>query len=338
MFNSVIGHEVMILGDLHFSDVFTGKHINYLDDCFWCLRQISDKIEAERPSAVVLGGDIVGWVETNVKDRQVFSMLCKVLRSWNEICPVYAVRGNHDLKGYPDFQFLAEFNLIITSSMCDGYFDYFAYEGQEKPEVRFHIVDYNSEDRALNVLEGTSNIVLGHNNFTINGLTTWYNEHDGIELGMLQNFADVDMVISGHIHNPSPEIIATRMVNGKSCMLFYPGCPTRPVRDSNMYESCWYLFVRYNETTGESDVAPEEFQLKPSSEVFYAEETFVDEKTEDEVQEELRKGALKDVLSDLLVYRMNTGNPIDQVDRIPNASPEAKEVAKSYLQLAFNNN
>lgn len=335
MYNKIVGNSVMIIGDLHFSDVFTGKHKAYLENCFWCLSKITKKLEEKKPSALVLGGDIIGWTETNIRDRQVFAMFCKVLRDWNRICPVYSVRGNHDMKGYPDFQFLAEFGLIITSSICDGYFDYYANEEQEVPEVRFHLVDYKDEDKALNLrTDGCSNIVLGHNNFTINGITTWYNDHDGIELGMMQNFNGVDMVISGHIHNPSPEIYAAQMSNGESCMLFYTGCPTRPIRDNNMYESCWYVFIEYN---GEStDINTEEFKLKPSSEIFYDKETFVDEKTEEEINEELRQEALKDVLGDLLKYRMNCTDPISQVQRIPNATEEAKKIAVDYLQLAFN--
>ena len=335
MHNKVVGNSVMVVGDLHFSDVFTGKHIAYLENCFWVLGKITKKLEEKKPSALVLAGDIIGWTETNIRDRQVFAMFCKILRDWNRICPVYAVRGNHDMKGYPDFQFLAEFGLIITSAACDGYFDYFATEDSEIPEVRFHLVDYKDEGKILNLrTDGCSNIVLGHNNFTINGITTWYNDHDGIELGMMQNFSGVDMVISGHIHNPSPEIYAAQMPNGDSCMLFYVGCPTRPIREQNMYESCWYVFIEYN---GEdTDINTEEFKLKPADEIFYKMEDFIDEKTEDEIAEELRQEALKDVLGDLLKYRMNTGSPIEQVERIPNATAEAKAIAIDYLQLAFN--
>ena len=72
------------------------------------------------------------------------------------------------------------------------------------------------------------------------------------------------------------------------------------------------------------------------SETFHDDKVFVDEKTEEEINEELRREALKDVLGDLLKYRMNTGDPIEQVKRIPNASEEAKALAANYLQLAFN--
>ena len=335
--NVVIGNSVMVIGDLHFSDVFTGKHKAYLENCFWVLGKITKKLEEKKPSALVLGGDIIGWTETNIRDRQVFAMFCKVLRDWNKICPVYAVRGNHDMKGYPDFQFLADFGLIITSAECGGYFDYYGYEGQEHPEVRFHLVDYKEEGRSLDLAEGeSSNIVLAHNNFTINGVTTWYNNHDGIELGMMQNFCGVDMVIAGHIHNPSPEIYAVQMPDGESCMLFYTGCPTRPIKDNNMYDSCWYVFIEYDKESASTDINTEEFKLKPASEIFYATEDFVDEKSEDDIAEELRQEALKDVLGDLLKYRMNQTDPISQIDNIPNATPEAKGIAKDYLQMAFN--
>ena len=119
---------VMILGDLHISDVFKGKHKDYLQNCMWVLKEITKKIEETKPSAVVLGGDLIGWTETNIRDRQILSTFCKYLREWNDICPVYSVRGNHDIKGYPDFMFLSELGLIITSTKCGGYFDYYGEE------------------------------------------------------------------------------------------------------------------------------------------------------------------------------------------------------------------
>lgn len=336
MYDRIVGGEVMIVGDLHFSDVFTGKHKDYLQECMWVLRQISDKIEERKPSALVLLGDIVGWSETNIRNRQIFSMFCKTLKSWNAICPVYAVKGNHDIKGYPDFQFLSDLGLIITSAACGGHFDYYGFEGQEIPEVRFHLVDYMDESRHLEIYDGTSNIVLGHNNFTIEGYTTWYQQHDGIELGLLQNFSDIEMVISGHIHNPSPEFYATEMVSGNSCLLFYVGCPTRPIKDQYIYDSCWYVFAKYNKDTKTTDINPEPFPLLSIDEVFYKDEEFVTDKTAEEIEDETRRAALKDVLDDLLKYRMQTGSPIDQVMLIPNASQEAKEMAVRYLQTAFN--
>lgn len=336
MYNKVVGNMVMILGDLHISDVFKGKHKDYLQNCMWVLKEITKKIEETKPSAVVLGGDLIGWTETNIRDRQILSTFCKYLREWNDICPVYSVRGNHDIKGYPDFMFLSELGLIITSTKCGGYFDYYGEENAEKPEVRFHLVDYNDEHKSLDILDGTSNIVLGHNNYTIQGVTNWYAEHDGIELGMLQNFGDVDMVISGHIHNPSPDFVSTQMPSGKDCMLFYTGCPTRPIKEKNMYDYCWYVFVRYDKDLKDTNIDTEMFKLLPASEIFYDDAEFVEEKDKDELEETMRVEALQNVLGELMTFRITTGDPMEQIDNIPNASEEAKKLAKNYLQIAYN--
>lgn len=325
--------EVLIIGDLHFSDVFTGKHKDYLTECCGVLRRLTDEIQSRQPGAVVLLGDLVGWNETNIRHREVLSVVMKALRDWNRVCPVYAVQGNHDMKGYPDFLLFADMGLIRTSSACMGHFDFYGSESQELPEVRFHLVDYKAEDKALDLLGGTSNIVLGHNNYTINGVTTWYSARDGLELGMMRNFVGVDMVVSGHIHVPSPEVYATQMPDGGQCMLFYPGCPTRPIKDRYKYDTCWLLSVKYN--GHDTDINPVEFELEPWDTVFYPEDEFVEEAGVSS-EETLRREKLQDILQDLLKYRMGQGDPFEQIDRIPNASDAAKEVAKKYLQAAFN--
>lgn len=335
--HNVIGGSILIFGDLHFSDVFTGQHKGYLANCFRVLAQMDDIIQEVKPKGIVLLGDLVGWNETNVRNREVLSTLCKFLRKWNMGAKVFAVRGNHDMKGYPEFNFLADLGLITTSSACGGHFDYLGYEGQEIPEVRFHIVDYKQEDNALDMLGmGESNVVLAHNNFTIAGVTNWYNEHDGIELGLQANFGEVDMVISGHIHNPSPEIVSATMPSGKSCQLIYPGCPTRPIRDKNMYETCHVVKITYNESLNSTDIDTITMDLLPSKELFYEADSFIEEKTEEELAEEIRVEALKDILGDLMKYRMNQGDILTQLDNIPNASEEAKQVAKNYMMQALN--
>lgn len=338
MYNAVYGKSVMSIGDIHFSDVFKGKHISYIENCSWVLKQITNKLKEERPAALTLAGDLIGWTETNIKDREMLSLFIRVLKEWNQICPVYCLRGNHDIKGYPDFNLFAELGLIITSTACGGYFDYYANETDEIPQARYHMLDYKSEGRKLDLHSNpeVSNIALVHNNFTVSGATNWYQEHDGIELAMQTNLYGVDLVIAGHIHNPSPNIISTTL-GDKQCMLFYPGCPTRPIKDKNIWESCWYLHVKYDEAAKACDIIPEEFKLRPSSEIFYSDEDFIDdeEKTEDDIQEELRKENLKTILGDLMKYRMQGGNLYNQIDIIPNASQEAKDKAKEYLQKAF---
>ena len=337
MYNKVVGNNILIIGDLHFSDVYNGKHKNYLENCLWVMKKIVEKVTEEKPSAVVLLGDLIGWTETNIRDRQVLSAFIKTLTYIKDVCPVYAVQGNHDMKGYPDFLFLKELGIIITSDICDGYFDYYGDETQTVPEARFHLVDYGQENKELTLnKDGATNIVLAHNNFTINGVTTWYSANDGIELGMQQNFSGVKMVISGHIHNPSPELSTTQMPNQENCMLFYAGCPTRPVKDKEMYNSCWWVFFRYDKNTNTTNFMPEPFKLKPVEEIFYVDDNFIEDKTAEQLVEEIRKKNLKNVLEELLTYRIQEGDYLNQIDIIQNASDEAKELAKQYLSAELN--
>lgn len=334
----VCGKSVLVFADIHFSDVFKGRHINYLKECFGVLGKIEKQVVEEQPCAVMLLGDLVGVNEGNIHNREVLSMFCKWLKRINEVCPVYLVRGNHDFKGsFPEFQFLSELGLFHTSTECGGYVDFYGEEGQEEPEVRFHLVDYGTENRMLDIHTGSSvtNIVLAHNNFTIQGLTNWYQEHDGIELAMQQNFANVYMVISGHIHNPSPEIIQTDMVSGDTCCLFYPGCPTRPSYEKNMYKSVWSVRFKYDSVAKVTNYDALEFELPPIEETFELDDNYVEDKTEEEIAEIARTEALKDVLEDIIKCRMTSGDLVSQVMVIPNASDEAKKVAADYLQMAI---
>ena len=339
MYTKVVGDRVLIIGDLHFSDVYTGRHKNYLLNCFTVLADIRDTVYARKPAAVVFLGDIVGQNEGNVKSREVLSKLCQFFTDIGKVSKVFCVRGNHDFNGsFPEFQFLNGLGLFETASSCDGYFDYFGDESQEVPEVRFHLVDYGAESRTLNISgEGTTNIVLAHNNFTIQGLTNWYNSKGGIELSGMTNFGGVYMVISGHIHNPSPQIVQTQMISGGACSLFYPGCPTRPTFDSGIYENCWYLEFNYSKESNETTYDAIPFRLTSISDTFYDADEFVEERTEEEIYEMERTQALHEVLLNIVNSRMSTGDLISQVYAIPNAKEEAKRLAASYLQMALDN-
>lgn len=335
--NSVYGNNVLIVGDMHLSDVYTGRHKNYLQNCFKCLGDVERNVKDTQPCAVVFLGDLVGVNEGNIRNREVLNMICKSFKTMNSVCPVYSVRGNHDFRGnFPEFQFLSELGLIHTADECGGYIDYYGFKEEEEPEVRFHLVDYGKESKELAIKGGNcADIVLAHNNFTIQGLTTWYNEHDGIELSMQSNFDGVYMVISGHIHNPSPEIISTDMVSGGTCSLFYPGCPTRPSYEKNLYKSAWFVRFTYNAENKTTDYNAEEFKLAPIEEVFFTDANYVEDKTEEQIAETERNDALKDVLDDIIKCRMTSGDIVKQVMCIPNASDEAKQMAASYLQMAL---
>lgn len=337
MYQYVVGSGVLIVGDLHVSDrAVVGKHKNYLKNCFDCLSAIRNRVRDTQPSAVVFLGDLVGTSERNIKSREVLSMFCKFFMEISQYAKIFCVRGNHDSGDFPEFQFLSELGLFETAVSCDGYFDYYGTEQQrehQEPEVRFHLVDYGSERRELDIKGGnTTDIVLAHNNFTIQGVTVWYQDHDGIELSTLNNMQGVYMVIAGHIHTPSPEIVATEMLAGGQCCLFYTGCPTRP---AERYDSCWFVEFKYSAADDCTNYDAVEFPLP--KDIFYEDEEFIEDMSEEQIAEIERTEALKEVLEEIMSCRISNGDLISQVYNIPNASDEAKQVAAHYLQIALDN-
>lgn len=326
------GRKVLCIGDLHISDVFTGRHKDYLSNCFTVLGQITKKVESEHPACIVLLGDIVGWSETNIRSREVLTMFIRVLMRWNSVCPIFAVRGNHDIKGYPDFNMLCTIDLIKDAVATDGYFSYSA-NGVE--QCRFHLVDYGKEAEPLELSSVGSDIVLGHNNYVIQGLTNWYQSKGGIELGQLKEFNGVEMVISGHIHRPSPQLLSTTMPDGNICQLLYVGCPTRPIAEESNYNTCWYTEFGYDSQTNQTQFYLEPMDLKPYEELFIDDGVVLSEDNEDENAEKMRKEALTDTLKAIMDYQIVTGDYEEQVDNIPNATTKAKEIAKEYIRKAM---
>lgn len=327
----VHGGEVLVFGDLHFSDVFTGKHKDYLVNCTDVLGRITKLVNEREPKIVVFLGDLVGWNETNIKNREILSLFCEFFMKLKTE-KIYVLRGNHDMKGYPDYQFLLKLGIVEEIP----YFDYYGNNGLD---TRFHFVNYGEETQLLDIVDqqGVSNVVFAHNNFTVEGMTTWYADHDGIELASLQSFGHVDMVVSGHIHNPSPELIEVDMYSGQSCYLFYPGCPTRPIKLANNYDMCWAMSFRYNSDKGCMDFDMIPYDLTPCTELYYGDDEYIEDKSPEELEDELRKEQLADVLSDIIKYRMVGGDLMQQIENIPNASDGAKKVAREYLQVAYNN-
>lgn len=334
--NAVVCKNLLIVGDLHIDDTYTGRHKNYLSTCLRTIQQIDERVRETKSGCLVLMGDIVGVSARNIRSREVLSILCKWFQSLKERgVRIIAVRGNHDFGDYPDFQFLVELGLIETSQTLGGYFDYYGEECNTEPEVRFHLVDYGMENRKLDIYYGgqVTNIALTHNNFTIQGVTNWYQQHDGIELANQSNFNGIYMVINGHIHAPSPEIAQTDAVWGQTVYLFDLGCPTRPAFEK--YTSCWFMEFTYDNKQTNFNAVP--FELVPLEEEYFLEEDVSELVVEDNVDEKQRRENLQEILGEIMSCRITSGDLESQIRRIPNASEDAKELAVSYLNQAIMN-
>lgn len=334
----VVGDKVLFFGDLHMSSTFEGQHKAYLQECYENMEIIKDICDKEKPSAIVFAGDINGVNEQNIRDRQFFMRELQWFTYLNSLTNgnVYSVKGNHDVGDFTDFDFLVGLNLLKNPR----YLDFYVIDentGNEKLEVRFHLVNYGYEHAKLNLTaEGdlASNVVFGHNDYYIDGVTNWYSAKNGVELSKLDNFCGVDLVFSGHIHIPSNgEICYTNLPDGNTIGLFYPGSPSRV---ADRYDNCWYVSFYYSKESGATEYNASLMGLRPASEIFYPKEDFeLGEGSEEEMIDREQSEKLTALVKEIIEGRLTTGDIVGQIKAVPGVSDEVKEIAIRYYNMAI---
>lgn len=335
----IYGGKVILIGDMHVSSTFTGQHKNYLLDCYEAMDRILEIVQKESATAVIFLGDLVGVSEKNIRDRQVLMRFMMFITMLNRITNghVYCVKGNHDCGDFTDFDMFLGLGLIKNPKYINYYGKKPGSKKNEGLEVRFHLVNYGDEHHRLelaNVEDNASNVVLGHNEYYIDGVTNWYSAGGDVQLSNLDNFMGVSLVVAGHIHIPSDEILYTTLKDGSSIGLFYLGCPTRV---SDRYDDCWYFTFQYEQMEDgdwSTSYDAKFFGLKPASEAFFPKEVFVDE-ADDELSERVNNSAkLTEIVKEIMEGRITSGDLYHQIDVVPGVRPEVKALAKEYLEKA----
>lgn len=148
----------------------------------------------------------------------------------------------------------------------------------------------------------------------------------------MKNWKDVNLVIAGHIHNPSKEVQFTAIENN-SIGLFYPGCPTR-VATSEKYDSCFIFNLEFDKDEDSIIYDAVPFELKPYDEVFYPDEDFVNEKSE-ETLEDIKNASLVSIVQEIMDGKIMSGDLYTQIRKVPGASDRVKDIACEYLKKAI---
>lgn len=323
---------ILIFGDTHFSAIFSGNHINYQEECIHAIKRIKDIATKARPSAIFFLGDLIGVSERKINDGRFLLVVTKFFDFLSKLTKgnVYSVVGNHDIGDDPTFNFLEGMGYIKTATEVDYIWD-------KKPLARFHLVNYGEEARKLNYgeYEDLPQVVLGHNEYAISGVTNWYKSDKSVELSTLHNFSKVNLVISGHIHLPS-ESVYTQDIDGNSVSLYYPGAVNR-VSASERYEDCTYIsFTPTEEHDLNYSALP--FGLMPLDEVFIkSDDTSVDEEElELSQRREVDEENLRAIIDTTNSYRLYSGSILEQVENFVGVSDKSKKIAKDYLEKAIN--
>ncbi len=318
-------NKILIIGDLHISDRFSGRHKDYLENCFDCLDMIEKSIVDNKITHLICLGDWIGigLAEKNLKERRSLLRLIQVLQKWNKLLNgnVYSLKGNHDIgKNMTDYDFFITMGLLKNVNQLDV------------GTCRFHMFNYGEETRPIVVDNSKYNVGCFHTNLLIEGLTTWYRGGVGVELSSLKNLYGMSMAIAGHIHNPSLRLVSTS-IGDSDISLFYPGCPTRPRLEPNMWDKCYGVVFSTDELDTQMDVIT--YDLKPLEEVFTTleEDPSKDEDDEETVPFDLE--ALNEILNELQYFNVNSGQDyVSQIKRVAGLDKTAADIALKYLENA----
>lgn len=310
--------KLIVIGDMHFSDVFKGSHLNYKESSYKLMERVREILKEEKADGVLFLGDFIGVSEKNIRSRQYFLDVVKFLQGLNEEYDgnVYSLLGNHDIGSYAvtDMELLGELGLYKNPKFFDI------------SSTRFHLVNFGQEDGVLEK-SPQSNVIFAHNEFKLNVEDTMFSK-DAIFLGDQLNWEGADLLIVGHIHTPSPEFEVGRVGSGTISML-YTGAPSRV---SERIDDCWYV-VFEKQDDGHVDYEVKRFGLWP------IEEEFIEVKTRDEKELEkekkLQEMSLRKIIGELQQSKLLTGSLMGQIDLFPSVSDETKELAKVYLEKSI---
>ena len=335
------GGKVLIFGDMHMSSSFQGQHKNYQYECYYNMERIMELVQTEKASAVVLLGDIIGVSERQIRDYQMLSRVLNFFYRLNAALNgnVFSVKGNHDIGDFTGFDMLIQLGLIKNPLYLNYYGRRPGAFKDDDLEVRFHLVNYGDEQKALRLTGDdslASDVVLGHCDYYIDGVTNWYSAGGNTELSNLSNYMGVSLVISGHIHTPSDELLYTTLKNGESIGLFYTGSMGRV---SERYDDCWYIVFEYSQSDGADDWSTAYdarlFGLQPADEVYYPKEEIIGEEDAEVAEARVKSDALTDIVKEIVEGRITSGDLNKQIDIVPGVSQEVKDIAKRYLSMAI---
>lgn len=333
------GGRVLIFGDLHISSSFSGQHKNYQYECYYNMDKIISIVAKEKASAVIFLGDLVGVNEKNIRDRQFLMRTQNFFKVLNQATNgnVYSVKGNHDMGDFTDFDFFEGLGYIKNPKYINYYGRKPGSKKDDGLEIRFHLVNYGDEHKSLKLASSNdcaSDVVLGHCDYYIEGVTNWYSAGSNVELSKLDNYQGVALVFSGHIHIPSDEMLFTTLKNGDSIGLFYLGSPARV---TERFDDCWYLAFEYTKSDSEDEWSTSYdsifMGLESADEVFYPKEDFIEDESEEALREN-ESAKLTDIVKEIMDSRIMTGDLNHQIDIVPGVRKEVKDIAKQYLELA----
>ena len=319
-------YKILFIGDLHITDSYVATHKDYWSECVDIIGKITNIIKDRGITHLILTGDLVGLREKNFKQRDSLMFFMMTLKRWNELTGgnVYSLIGNHDIGGKTtDFDLFENIGLVKTTrTLNQNHIDF--------KNLRLHLINYGDEYNEIKIGTG-SNIAVTHADIQVTGKTTWwYPSQTRFELGTMSHWKGIEMIIAGHIHNPSPHMVTTD-IEGKNCDLIYVGCPTRP-RKGDSWSSVLGVICDVTDTTTTADV----IEIALPNDVFTPTTDDIDEE-EINSTEVTRVEELAAILNTLSKYKLNSDDDIEgQIRKFSGIDTEAMKLALQYYETVKN--
>lgn len=333
--------KVGLIGDLHLDDRVVGKHKNYYANCIQICDSITKAIETEQLSHLILTGDLFcasSYAHT-LKTHEGRLKFFSYFALWNKMTNghVYSLKGNHDMSGATtDFDVLLASGLIkCPKQVLIGNYN-------------FHFLNYGDEESSLQIPQQTNivQVAVVHKYYTIEGKTDFIPYHPGgVELSSVTDFANCDIVVAGHIHNPSNGYLSTSItgsaLNSKAVNLIYLGCPTRPRLEKDLWDKTLLLVLQTspNTNTGMADMQEKavSFALRPREEIFEESITAAEEDETSPVVTDMAQ--LEAVMRMLIEYKLIGDDMYTSLlEKARGLDKPAADLAEQYLNKAMNIN
>lgn len=324
-------YRILIIGDIHASDKPSAVHTDYFASCTRIFEDITETIKERKITHLILTGDLVGrTTEKNFQTREALMYFQKLFMVWNKLTDghVYSDVGNHDMGEYlTDFEYLVSVECIKVVDSIE--FD----------SLKLHIIKYGEDYKELDIAPNKMNVAVMHTELHVEGATGWFfRSHEGKDLSDMLNLKGIDMVVCGHIHDPS-EVILETSIEDHPIKLFYPGNLTRP-KKNNLWTEAYG--VVYESEGVDVHFSKEIYELEPFDEFFKQSIDDLSEELKKKHEEAVENGEIEDALdlselSDIMatITHYNLAEGVDyehQIKALAGGNERVEQLAISTIQ------
>lgn len=314
--------KILTEGDKHFSSKNYGGHKDYPKETLYYANMIKEIIKTEGITHYLNAGDFSYGRFDKLEYR---AEIDKILKELNELTNgnVWFLKGNHDSASYgtTEFEYYAAAGAFKTSENLD-----FAL-GTPGGGLHIEMKDFGDFSK-FNGVTGAFNLLITHGYFTFDKENTVIKPQ--LVLAEHADWADVDMILCGHIHSES--FLRGKGYGGKPIAIHYLPCLSRPayIRDGMADDASVDIITVYDD--GTVNLEQHEIKLLPLEVSFdIAAIMSQDQKSEESQRVAIDVSDIAKKMEDHVRVMSDPVVAIESSNEIPN---EVKQIAVELIKAA----